>query len=109
MSVPFGRDGKLHEPYAIGGNVVETITKWSGPTAYATGGNNVTARDLGLTAILHVDAIAIAGALIAHPIFTSADPQETIKLLLTDNAGTQVVNGTDKSASKFIIRAIGVL
>lgn len=105
----FTRDGKLHEPYAIGGNVVETVTKWSGPTSYDTGGSAVSAKDLGLTYILFVVAIPIAGALNAYPIFASADPVDSILIKLTDNAGTEVTSTTDKHTSKFIIRAIGVL
>lgn len=102
------RDGKLHEPYVIGGNVTESVTKWSGPASYTTGGVSISAKDLGLTYIMHMVITCIDGTRMAFPVFASADKQASILMLISSIAGVEVANASDQSAKKFIIRACGI-
>lgn len=102
------RDGKLHEPYVIGGNVTESVTKWSGPVSYATGGVSISAKDLGLTYIMFAEILCIDGTRNVFPVFASADKQTSILALIASIAGVEVANASDQSTKKFIIRAIGI-
>lgn len=103
MSAP-SVTGKIREPVVIGGNVREHYKTLNGPSAYETGGSTLTANDLGAGPsgfIVSVIFQSEDATQIAHPVYPSQDPCTTVKMLMTDLAGTQVANGVDKSAKKF--------
>lgn len=102
---------KLCEPYATGGNVIETNRIFAGPASYTTGGDSLSATDLGFGPtgrIISAQVQSEDGTQIAQVVFPSSDKVTSVKLLITDLAGTQVANASDQSAKKFRIRAIGV-
>lgn len=100
---------KICEPFAMGGNKVMTFNYFSGPISYTTGGDAITAKDLGLVWIHHVFvSYAEDGTQLMIPVFeTSGDPIKSFKALLASIAGVQVANASDQSAKKFRIVAIG--
>jgi hypothetical protein len=101
---------KICEPFAMGGNKVITFNYFSGPVSYTTGGDQITAKDLGLTWI-HQAFIAIADSadriLYPVPVNADGDVMTAFKALITDLAGTQVANASNQSTKKFRIVAIG--
>lgn len=102
------RTGKIIEPRAVGGSIYETVTIFTGPTSYDTGGSTIEARDLGFAKVIFAQIICISADQIVNPVFTTAEKQSSIKGLMTDLAGTQVSSTTDKSGKTFIVKAIGI-
>lgn len=100
---------KIHEPYAMGGNKVRTSHYVSGPVSYTTGGDEITARDLGVTFIYEVRITPDdAGANLMIPVFAAGgDPVQSLKLKIASIAGVEVGNGTDQTGKKFRVVAIG--
>lgn len=99
---------KLEQPYSDGGLYKSLYGYMNGPTAYETGGVTLTAKDFSLTAIQFLVILCMTGDRIAHPVFATNDAQEySIKLLITDNAGTEIGNGVDISAKKFRFKVTG--
>lgn len=100
---------KICEPFAMGGNKVITFNYFSGPESYTTGGDEITAKDLGLEWI-HAVHISLADSMdrIFYPVF-AANQQAvlSIKALITDLGGTQVANASDQSTKRFRVTAIG--
>lgn len=100
---------KICEPFAMGGNKVITFNYFSGPVSYTTGGDAITAKDLGLEWI-HAVMITNAetGDRILYPIFAKDQTAvKSIKAMITDLAGTQVANTSDQSTKRFRVTAIG--
>lgn len=99
--------GKMCEPFAIGGNVVRTMNVFTGPADYTTGGDDLSANDLGLSWIYKATARCISGDRSTQTIFAAAEPMKTVKLLITDLAGTEVALHSNQSGKKFVIEAEG--
>lgn len=101
---------KICEPFAMGGNKVITFSYFAGPVSYTTGGDLVTARDLGLIWI-HAAFMAAAdsGDRLLYPIFHQGDGDavKDFKAMITSLAGVEVANASDQSTKKFRIVAIG--
>lgn len=108
MSKPV-RIKKICEPFAMGGNKVITFNYFSGPVSYTTGGDDITARDLGLVFIHHVfQAQDDAGANEVIPVFAAGgDAVQSLKLKIASLAGVEVANASDQTAKKFRLIAIG--
>lgn len=105
----FSSAGQIVQPQSVG-KYKEVLKALVGPAAYVTGGVEVTAEELDLTWInfVYVSA-ALAGTHLCHVIYpnNTSGPNKTVKLLITDLAGTQVANASDQSALKFRIHAQG--
>lgn len=100
---------KICEPFAMGGNKVITFNYFSGPISYTTGGDAITAKDLGLEWI-HTVMItnADSGDRIFYPVFAvNQTAVKSIKAMITSLAGVEVANASDQSTKKFRVTAIG--
>lgn len=100
---------KICEPFAMGGNKVITFSYFSGPLSYTTGGDLITAKDVGLT---WINAVFVApddtGANLGIPVFAaSGDVVDSILFKIASIAGVEVGNGTDQTAKKFRVTIIG--
>ena len=79
------------------------------PVIYTTGGDALSARDLGLTSIQHITIIAMLGTRMVLPVFAGNDtPETSVKILIASIAGVEVANASDQSALKFRFRATGL-
>lgn len=101
--------GKVCEPFAMGGNKVMSINYFTGPASYTTGGDAITARDLGLSWIHEVfSCYAEDGASVLIPVFAvPGEPVTQILAKIASIAGVEVGNGTNQTAKKFRLVAIG--
>lgn len=108
MGTP-SRTKKICEPFAMGGNKVTTFSYFSGPASYTTGGDAISAKDVGLEWIHHVFiSCDDSGANLGIPVFAAGgNPVKSFKLKIASIAGVEVGNGTDQSAKKFRINVIG--
>lgn len=100
---------KICEPFAMGGNKVITFNYFAGPDDYTTGGDEITARDLGLEWIhaVHI-CVADSGDRIFYPIFALNETAvKSIKAMITSLAGVEVALNSDQSTKRFRVTAIG--
>lgn len=102
------RTGKIIEPRAVGGSIYETITTFTGPLSYDTGGSTIEARDLGFARVIFAEIICISADQVVRPVFATAEKQSSILGLMTNLAGTEVTSTTDKTGKKFIVKAMGI-
>lgn len=105
MAIAAARVGDL--PYRIVGNQKETVTDVTFDSAYVTGGEAVTASDLGLnyveTADASVKAATGAGVNVANAFYD----ESTDKILLYDETPAQVANAADVATTVVRVRARG--
>lgn len=100
---------KICEPFAMGGNKVMTFNYFAGPASYTTGGDLITAKDLGLI-FIHQVFICYAedGTQLLIPVYaTGGSAVQSIKALLASIAGVEVANASNQSAKRFRIVAVG--
>lgn len=99
---------KLEQVYSLGGLYKELYVYFTGSTSYATGGDSLTARDCGLTTIQGIEAICHSADRLANPVFVGNAPEDSVKLLMTDLAGTEIVAAVDMSTKAFRARVTGL-
>lgn len=100
---------KLEQVYSLGGLYKEVFGYFNGPASYTTGGDVLSARDLGLTSIQHIEIIAMLGTRMVLPVFAGNDtPETSVKILIASIAGVEVANASDQSALKFRYRVTGL-
>jgi hypothetical protein len=104
----YSPSGQIVQPQSVG-KYKETLKALVGPAAYETGGVLLTAEELELTWINFVYiSTALSGDRLAHIIYPdNSGPCKSVKILITDLAGTEIGNGVDLSAFKFRIHAQG--
>lgn len=100
--------GHIVQPQSVG-KYKEILKAMLGPASYTTGGDTLTAEDLQLTWINWMDiSPALSGDRLALVIFPSNEgPAKSVKIMITDLAGTEVANASNQSAKKFRLRAQG--
>lgn len=100
--------GHIIQPQSVG-KYKEVLKAMLGPATYVTGGVTLTAVDCQLTWFNWVDVVgSVAGDRIVQVIYTdNHSPCQSVKLLFTDLAGTEIANGVDLSGKKFRLRAQG--
>lgn len=100
---------KICEPFAMGGNKVMTFNYFKGSASYTAGGDSISAEDLGLVWIHQVfAAYAEDGTQLLIPVYaTGGAAVKSIKALLASIAGVEVGNGSNQSAKRYRIVAIG--
>lgn len=96
---------KICEPYVVGGNVRRHHKVIAGPVSYTTGGDEILSSDISDTWFVPpvMSVVAQSADRIAHFICGDADKVKTVKMFITDLAGTQVANASDQSAKLFIV------
>ncbi len=105
MAISATRRGDL--AYRIVGAQKETLTDITFDSAYPTGGEAVTAADLGLNYVDNADA-AVKSATGAGVNVASAFYDETTdKILLYDETPAQVANAADVATTVVRVRARG--
>lgn len=100
--------GHIVQPQSVG-KYKEILKAMLGPASYDTGGSTLVAEDLQLTWINWIEiSPALSGDRLAHIIYPSNEgPAKSVKVLITDLAGTEVGAGSNQSAKKFRLRAQG--
>lgn len=94
--------GHIVQPQSVG-KYKEILKAMLGPASYTTGGDALTAEDLQLTWINYVIVSpSLAGDRLAHVIYPSNEgPVKSVKIMITDLAGTEVANASNQSTKKF--------
>jgi hypothetical protein len=107
----FAKIKKIHEPFAVGGNIVQAAGYFTGPTAYDTGGTLIAARDFGLTYFTAAFAsMSDSKTRLAFPVFPpGGDKAKSIYIYVADGSGNQAAGGSDISVHKFRFTVQGVL
>lgn len=100
--------GAIVQPYKEGPYTVH-IKSMLGPASYETGGVTLSAADCQLLFFVSVQIVgSVAGDRNVQVIYPdSKAPNKTVKLLITDLAGTEIANAVDLSTKKFRLRAMG--
>jgi len=101
--------GHIVQPQSVG-KYKEILKAMLGPASYTTGGDTLTAEDLQLTWINFIDiSVALSGDRVARVIYPNNEgPCKSVKILITDLAGTEVANASNQSAKKFRLHAQGL-
>lgn len=93
------------------GDRFETVVEATGPASYATGGETVTAKQLGLSSLHHASVSSSDnGAYLLFPVSKSSAGlgAVSIKIMwMVQATGAETASTTDLSARKYTIRAIG--
>ena len=80
---------------------------YTGPASYATGGDSITANDVGLSDIRELDFGLAADASAANPRLLRMNTAGTKIMWYVPNTGSEVANGTNLSAFTAVLRAEG--
>lgn len=100
--------GHIVQPQSVG-KYKEVLKAMVGPASYETGGVTLIAEDLQLTWINWVEVSpALSGdrrVLVIYP--SNEGPSKSVKLIITDLAGTEVANASNQSTKKFRLKAQG--
>lgn len=99
--------GHIVQPFAEG-KYKRIIKAMIGPDEYETGGVTLSAVDCQMNFFIDVHiSPALSGDYLAHVIYPSNKRiNKTIKILITDLAGTEVADTTDLSAELFRLSAL---
>ena len=102
-------NGKVEEPFVIGGKVRQHTKIISGPLSYTTSGDALPSSDFSDTWFLSVPpAISTDGTRIAYfyPANGDAALHKSIKMLIVDvTTGAEVANASDQTTKKFVVVA----
>lgn len=106
MSIPIVT-GKIEEPFVIGGHVRRHTKIIQGCDDYTSGGDEITAKDLGDTWILSISpVISNSGGFIAYFIRPASAKSKTVKMFVTvASTGEESSLHDDLSAEFFVVAA----